>query len=519
MCILVCLFHRQVYSLNSLYIEARQVRALQGHAAAQPLYQELLNVRNDASAATWIAAHPESPKRHDRLGDKMTAQLYQRILHNMHHKFHYTPDAIADLLFKDKRDARAKALESSAPLYLQPLRAGASPPPLPTCPLSTCLQLFSLSVCLPVSICDKYLGRDTMDDLETCGMAFRNGDMVVPYCHVTPVRFINNQILFFTTDLHPDVLSMTSVGEHNHGTVMYIGPDSIALMDHWNANIASFLSSPQSIVDIGSGSGILALSAALALQDSGPTNVTCVDINPRALDLTSWNFVGNGFKEPRLLLGDILESSGGTDFAFSAAPPKQKPWVELLQDSTLLLANPPFLPVPIDDPEISERYGYFSSGGANGEDVLKAIVQLASRVINGGYVAIVSEFMNPHTTLIQRFETWWRETEDSGSEGAAIVLCSNQQAMQPDIYAQRRADSQEEVERWFRHLKSERIDHISPGLLFARKDQSLRNEFSFEECLIQKTEHGSIWTPSNRLAKEQTKAFFLRKWGLNKKGL
>ena len=60
----------EALEVDTLYSQARQVRALDGHIAAQHLYQQILKLNpNDATAATRIAACVSSPQRHDQLGE------------------------------------------------------------------------------------------------------------------------------------------------------------------------------------------------------------------------------------------------------------------------------------------------------------------------------------------------------------------------------------------------------------------------------------------------------------------
>eukprot|EP00539_Tryblionella_compressa_P002880 CAMPEP_0178746990 /NCGR_PEP_ID=MMETSP0744-20121128/8087_1 /TAXON_ID=913974 /ORGANISM="Nitzschia punctata, Strain CCMP561" /LENGTH=102 /DNA_ID=CAMNT_0020400205 /DNA_START=236 /DNA_END=540 /DNA_ORIENTATION=+ len=72
-CMGLSLWTAKVYclqnSLHSLYSKARQVRTIEGHEQALPLYEELL-CRNpsDVTAATRIAAERDSPQRHKELG-------------------------------------------------------------------------------------------------------------------------------------------------------------------------------------------------------------------------------------------------------------------------------------------------------------------------------------------------------------------------------------------------------------------------------------------------------------------
>lgn len=555
----------QSASLEESYALARTTRALQGHKAALPLYQELVR-RNpgDITAATRIACHPDTIPRHQRLADATTSNgtfedqqtLTRRLL-----EWDFTPLGVAKHVFPSTTSrpssSASAARISSAPLYLQPLRAGTQAPQMPiTSALDVCLQLFLLAACVPVSTCKQYLGENVVRILEATGIAFCNRDdgddgLVVPYCQITPVKCCGSNddehsatILYLATDLHPNVLSTTTIDDQSEA-VMYIGPDSLALVDHWSSLPRSYphrnsidgatgTTKTHRIVDLGTGSGIQALAMAASLQSLAATRtnhhhrrspgyeiekpeVVCVDLNPRALRLARLNFAWNGLPVPDLVLGDLRDERGGRlllDDSSTGSAATGKPWQEWLGRPTILLANPPFLPVPVHDATIAKRHGLFSSGGGSGEDILERVVELASECLcnDGGTLAIVSEFMNPQTTFLSRLQTWWERKRSHHSYGSAArgVFFSNEQAMEVSSYASRRADSQDEFEKWMDHLSNGDITHVSPGLLFIQKvdcndNNELDPELRVDTYLIPKTTDGSIWTPTNLPARHLTR--------------
>ncbi len=235
-------------SLQSLYPEARNLRTLGGHDQALPLYQEILKQNpNDVTAATRIAADVNSPQRHSVFGKGASKGDKLRFVELLE-SFGFRKDAIADLIFANDARLAERAKRSSAPLFLQPLFAGTQPPPPPNCSLGACVQLLLLSVCLPETTCVNLLGSEFVQLLESLGLAFasdwddgdNNDRLVVPYVHVCPVT-VGEKTLFLATDLHPNVLSMTTTGcdddnestttddnsTEDDGAVMYIGPDSL----------------------------------------------------------------------------------------------------------------------------------------------------------------------------------------------------------------------------------------------------------------------------------------------------
>jgi hypothetical protein len=207
--------------------------------------------------------------------------------------------------------------------------------------------------------------------------------------------------------------------------------------------------------------------------------------------------------------------------------PQQLPLPSLLQDRSvdLLLANPPFIPVPPHDDGIAHRYGMFSSGGPDGLVVVRAILQLAARVLRDddhATLAMVSEFGNPSVATatalllpVSRPDDN-NDNDDNGDiddwtrtrKTMTGLLCTNEMPVSAETYAARRADSEEEFGIWNNHLERMGIRTVSPGLLYLRRCQT-RNRGgdstnSIPHYLVPKTAQGSIWTPSNEDAVECT---------------
>jgi len=460
---------------DALYSNARQVRTLQGHEAALPLYQRILNDHIDYSAASHLGASPLTPSRQDlacrcdRLEKIQT--LRETILRD------YTHGNIKQMM------RIPPEICCQGPVYLTPVAAGScGRPPEIESKLDCLVTLFLLGICVDVDTVKRFIGGDdAMELLQDLGLAFiyENGNkMVVPHVHLFPIDFANsnnrnNLTLILATDLHPRVLSTTTVGNQNNGAVMYIGPDSLSLVRH----IPKFkVDNETKILDLCTGSGVQAL-AALARSSAGIT-ATCVDINPRALQFTRFNAALNGFGV-LTIQGDLMV---GIDD-------------DLVHDSyDLILANPPFIPVP-PAKEILQRYGLFSSGGADGEVILRRVLELAGRKLakEHGVLSIVSEFMNPQDpTLLERLMDWWGITT-----AATGVLLTNEVPVNDAEYAARRADSEREYNVWLEHLHDVNINHVSPGLLFVQSS-SEGAKLELKHHIVPKTKHGSIWTPSNR---------------------
>ena len=420
--------------------------------------------------------------------------------------------------------------------------------------------------------------------------------LMVPYVSIFPLeirtpdfsncnhhersRNSQQQSLFFVTDWHPTVLATTTVGAENHGAVMYIGPDSLALVAHWplilsqtlqNQEEKSTLSSSSNasgcslrILDFGCGSGIQALSMISILGACGiRAKATCVDINKRALQFTRFNAMINDLDDNvETLEGDVvtwdeaMNSSGQNQNRSSNILLSLNHVVEAAPYD-IVLANPPFVPVPQSEVEcgakeyesqeqdvpvrdssdiFSKRYGLFSGGGASGEAVLRSILRLTPSLLSdslGATVGIVSEFMNPDSTLPRKVQNWWRSSvarstdqrrnnrvgheRNDASSSTCIpsvgIVFTNQYPVSAHVYASRRAgNDKQEMERWEKHLENEGIFSISPGLLFIfrctnqpRHDECIsmsRNQrnspsLRLHHFMVPKSSLGSVWTPHN----------------------
>jgi len=413
---------------------------------------------------------------------------------------------------------KAKMLSfSQGPVYLKPVTAGEQIPlPFHLEDLAAggggdeslddtnessfqCLvALFLLGFAVPKAILSKGLigGDDTIALLEYLGLAFpceNDPSIIVPYVHLFPmdVNIVADDIqeipddksddstidqrqretitqnnprrnaVIFVTDCHPTVLSRTTVGTMEDGAVMYIGPDSLALVQHipLQTHMTTHIrnnecgaseqtsegttSSPLfAVLDFCSGSGVQAISTLVSLKDvEADATAVCVDVNDRALRFSRFNALLNGISDDRirtvkadLISGKLLpqeqyiDAMAGISNRPNYTDSCDSDDADLLETLMclvsphesqsafdIILANPPFIPVPpsqhINNQDgsnpnhmhlsdsITKRYGLFSSGGAGGEDVLQSIMIMSSTLIrkDGGLLAVVSEFMNPPT--------------------------------------------------------------------------------------------------------------------------
>lgn len=448
----------QVHATNKAagYSEAANIRTQHGHDTTIHYYQQLLQHNQlDTSAASFIAASSTSMSYLARIGwsysqsNEGTDEEWEddiTKLHSMLEVSGYQHSVIRKHIFNlptgivDEENVDLYSLERYkndypfGPTYISPLVAGQGLDMTKLIDVSTsdemlpslqCLAtLFLLSSCVPKHIATESLigGSDTLELLQRFGLVFifddksiREEDWVVPLVHLFPLEIPppryshkyddNSKHILLMTDLHPNVLGMTSIpstcnDEHQiskeEGTVMYIGPDSLSLVQHLHSSLPQYIEDggeSKKILDICTGSGVQALST-LAMLDmyensSNDSSAVSLDINERALRFTSFNAHLNGFEDKiTTICADLLSGEAAE--------------VLLNNKEThydILLANPPFIPTPparSDMPASSirlekknndnatPRYGLFSSGGASGEDCLCAIVQLAPSLLQTG---------------------------------------------------------------------------------------------------------------------------------------
>ena len=391
-------------------------------------------------------------------------------------------------------------------------------------------------------------GFETIQVMEQLGLAFPceiDPSMIVPYVHIFPLQIevldeggcanrATTKPLILVTDCHPTILSRTTVGTKEDGAVMYIGPDSLALVQHTpiQSHLMQVLKKRRSgssrhtrrdhfqILDFCTGSGVQALSTLISLERVDPrATALCMDINARALRFTKFNSFLNGLGGKRvhaikadLISGKMLDPADeiscekirGQDGEMS-----HDILDILLKNSTetqsqiprgpfdVILSNPPFIPTPKAQGDdlaevISKRYGLFSSGGSSGEEVLQSIVSLSSRLLlkDDGILAIVSEFMNPPTTsnptesetiknteLLHKICEWWKGSILDCDENVSVsrgkgLLFTNLMPVSASTYASRRADDGTEYLSWMRNLEAHTIHCVSPGLLYIKTDNS-----------------------------------------------
>lgn len=468
--------------------------------------------------------------------------------------------------------------DAAAPVYVRSAAAGtAGPWVLPTDDDGTassssasilhCLiAWFLLGVAVPystaVQCCSQSIVRLLMDDLgilcqtDGCDNGSKEDPFLLPLdpllvavVSVMPVDIPTTTVsttfttMYAVTDWHPRVLNTIRIYNENdvalqEETVMYVGPDSLALLEHWlhhpwRKEMNQQEPMPAAWLDVCSGSGIQALAGLVSGKATVETAV-CIDMNPRALRFAAFSATLNGIpvlskdtthspSAPSMVLihGDVVRGTGrlydpSHRFDNPPIPHCDGGLAKLIHDLSqirpslkkfgTITSNPPFIPVPGTGMPL--RYGLFSAGGHSGEIVLAAVLSLSEALLcDGGMAAIVSEFFfndlqcGPGSaasrTLLVRLKAYWSnaatvhltDTVD-GADNCSIakvaingLLFTNAIPISAKVYADRRSDTPDEALVWNRHLYAQGIAACSPGLLFVRKPSmclSMKNETSKE---------------------------------------
>ncbi|CAM9654941.1 unnamed protein product [Ectocarpus sp. 4 AP-2014] len=222
---------------------------------------------------------------------------------------------------------------------------------------------------------------------------------------------------------------------------------------------------PEEILDLCSGSGVQGIAAAVLRE--GEASVTCVDINPRAVRFSRFNALLNGLDTGdgeeeggrfRAVVGDLYgaldptvgdrvsadsadglsgadgdnDLTGGESGGHQPSPgagtsgATQTTRTPTSSSSLydLILANPPFVPVPPRLGSARRRYDVFASGGSNGEEVIEGIFRGAFDHLQpgSGLLAMVTELANPRA-FDAKLRRWIGGEEEEGRKATRSDQC------------------------------------------------------------------------------------------------
>ena len=140
--------------------------------------------------------------------------------------------------------------------------------------------------------------------------------------------------------------------------------DSYLLVDNLE------ISEGQSVLEIGTGSGIVAMYAS-RLTD----NITVTDINFDACELARKNFEANGIEGIEILFGNLFEPVGNRKF-------------------DVILFNTPYLPTE-DGDVIDDTLNYAFDGGLNGRKVIDMFLdEVGNHLNDGGIVQMIQSSLS-----------------------------------------------------------------------------------------------------------------------------
>lgn len=136
----------------------------------------------------------------------------------------------------------------------------------------------------------------------------------------------------------------------------------------------------QSVLEIGTGSGLVSMYASLLTDD-----VTATDINYNALELAEKNFKLNNIGTIKLEFGDLFE------------PVKDKKF-------DVILFNTPYLPTDSDD-IINDDLNYAFDGGLDGRKVIDRFINEVSNHLNDkGIVQIIQSSLSDNNRTLDMFD-------------------------------------------------------------------------------------------------------------------
>jgi len=148
----------------------------------------------------------------------------------------------------------------------------------------------------------------------------------------------------------------------------------------------------QSVLEIGTGSGIVAMYAS-RLTD----NITVTDINFDACELAQKNFEANGIENIEILFGNLFE------------PVKSRKF-------DVILFNTPYLPTE-DDEVIEDNLNYAFDGGLNGRKVIDLFLnEVPNHLNDGGIVQLIQSSLSDNSRTLDMLDELGFIAEIAASE-------------------------------------------------------------------------------------------------------
>ena len=136
----------------------------------------------------------------------------------------------------------------------------------------------------------------------------------------------------------------------------------------------------QSVLEIGTGSGIVAMYAS-RLTD----NITVTDINFDACELARKNFEDNGIENIEILFGNLFEPVKNIKF-------------------DVILFNTPYLPTE-EDEVLDDTINYAFDGGLNGRKVIDLFLnEVGNHLNDNGIVQIIQSSLSGNEETLEKLD-------------------------------------------------------------------------------------------------------------------
>ena len=148
----------------------------------------------------------------------------------------------------------------------------------------------------------------------------------------------------------------------------------------------------QSVLEIGTGSGIVAMYASRLTDD-----ITVTDINFDACELARRNFAENGIENIEILWGNLFEVVENRKF-------------------DVILFNTPYLPTE-DDEVLDNTINYAFDGGLNGRKVIDLFLnEVGNHLNDGGIVQMIQSSLSGNDETLARLDEMGFIAEIAASE-------------------------------------------------------------------------------------------------------
>ena len=148
----------------------------------------------------------------------------------------------------------------------------------------------------------------------------------------------------------------------------------------------------QSVLEIGTGSGIVAMYASRLTDD-----ITVTDINFDACELARKNFAENGIENIEILWGNLFEVVENRKF-------------------DVILFNTPYLPTE-DDEVLDNTINYAFDGGLNGRKVIDLFLnEVGNHLNDGGIVQMIQSSLSGNDETLAKLDELGFIAEIAASE-------------------------------------------------------------------------------------------------------